>query len=1071
MMKNIRIAQISDIHWRGTTRHEEYTRAFTKLFEDLRNEKPDIILCTGDIFHTKTQGISPEVVEKMVWMFQELYAIAPVRTILGNHDGNLANNVRQDVISPIIKAFNNHPRIVLYKDSGNFEDPQFPDINWSVFSCFDKDGWTKCSQLPDKVNIGLYHGSIIGCQTDGGYRMMGGEESISFFHGYDFVMMGDIHKAQFMSERQAADGKDRPWLGYPGSLIQQNFGEEETKGYLIWDISGKDTWEVNFKELPNYQPFVTFNWLGDFEKTVAELNKARNNIFLPGTRFRVASNQVISDVEKRQISDHLKTTHGAEELVFKIDVSNNLDNIQTDTLKIQKTSLRNNPDVLVQLYNEYILNNLQSQPLTEEQTKLASNIINEYLVKLNASEPDVVARDVTWSLKSLDFDNIFRYGEGNSIDFSNLNGIVGVFGPNRVGKSSIVGTLMYALFNATDRGPVKTSHVINTNKTACRVRAHVNIGGKDYVLERTSTKDEPKRKRKKEADMEKTSTSLSMTQVNPDGSTIPRTGISRDETDKELRRLIGTAEDFLLTSFASQGDMNRFLNEGATERKAVLSKFLDLDIFKKLCDYAKDDCTNLNGKTKRYSDTQWEQLIDDTKKEIQLLEASKLVLESRLVEKRAASEDLKLWIFQKEKEVDIATILQLETDLEVKEKQIENANKLFSELSAGLKVKQSELLQVDMGLQEINVEELETKQDSVQDLKDKLAQLESSFKVESTTLEHQEKSIKKLDLVPCGDTFPQCHFIRDSHENKQKIEAQKDLVSSLKSEYENIKKSLEAFLVEKISDKIREHRMLSEKKVKLEGSIRELKTRQKTVDVVRLISEREQIKEKLEKIRMSLDEAEEQEIQKRKEEYEALKIELAELDSQKNDTFLRLGSNKQKLDVSLREKDECMDILQQLQIYESIYKAFSKNGIPAMVLKGQLPAINAELDKIMSNVLDFKIMLETDTTSNVMDVFIEDKDGRRIIEMASGMEKMFASLVLRVALTNLSSLPKSDIFILDEGFGPLDDTSIYHCLQLMSLLKTYFKTILVITHIAPIKEIADKLIDIKSEGGFSYITV
>jgi DNA repair exonuclease SbcCD ATPase subunit len=873
-----------------------------------------------------------------------------------------------------------------------------------------------------------------------------------------------------LSERQADDGKDKGWISYPGSMIQQNFGEEETKGYLMWDIRGKNDWDITFKPLQNYQPFLTFNWLGDFQKTINGLVGDRGTFF-PGTRFRVASNQNISDVEKRQLNEYLTNQYQAEELVFKIEVSNNLENIQTDTIKIQKTSLRNNPDILVQLYNEYILNNQDSHPLSEDQIKSASDFINKYLVKLNASEPDVIARDVSWSLKSMDFDNIYRYGEGNSIDFTKLNGIVGIFGPNRIGKSSIIGTMMYSLFNATDRGPVKTAHIINENKNSCRVRSHVNISGNDYVLERTSTKDEPKRKRKKEVDNEKTSTALTITQVNPDGTTIPRTGISRDETDKELRRLIGSSEDFLLTSFASTGDMDRFIKEGATERKAVLSRFLDLDIFKKLCDYAKEDCTNLNAKTKRYSDTQWEQLIEDTKKEILQLEASKLVLESRVAEKRALADELKLWIAQKEKEVDMATILQLETDLEMKEKQVDNANRTFNELSAAIKVKQSELLQIDLSLQDINVDELETRQETLSDVKEKLARLESSFKVETSTLEHQEKSVKKLDLVPCGDAFPQCHFIRDSHENKQKLGAQRELVTGLKTDYETLKKTLETLLVEKISDKIKEHRTLSDKKLKIETNLRELKTRQKSIDIVRLVSEREQIRENLEKIRMSLDEAEEQEIEKKKIDLKVIKHDLEDCESQKNEIFLKLGSHKQRLDQSLLEKDECFDILQQLQIFESVYKAFSKNGIPAMILKNQLPAINAELDKILSTSFDFKITLETDVTANVMDVFINYPKKRRIIETASGMEKMIASLALRVALTNLSSLPRSDIFILDEGFGPLDDNSMYQCLQLMSLLKSYFRVVLVVTHMAPIKEIADRIIDIKDEGEYSYVQV
>lgn len=1068
----MKIAHISDIHWRSTTRHEEYTRAFNKLFEDLKNEKPDLIVCTGDIYHTKTQGITPEVVDKMVWMFCNLYEIAPIRVILGNHDGNLANSARQDAISPIFQAINRSDIATLYKYSGCYEDPKFPEINWCVFSPFDKENWNIVSPREDKINIALYHGAIIGCKSDNGHQMTGCDESVSFFQEYDYVLMGDIHKFQFMSERQSDTGEDKPWIGYPGSLIQQNFGEGEKKGYLIWTINGKNNWDVSFKELYNYQPFLTCQWYGNQENTIKEILNERNGVVLPGTRFRIKSFQNISDVEKRQFSEYLSSKFGVEEVIYDIEALNNVDNIQTDTVKIKKISLRNNPDILIKLYNEYIINNQQSHPLNEDQIRKAEEYINQYLVKLNTLEPDVSVRDVTWSLKSLEFDNIFRYGEGNYIDFSKLNGIVGIFGPNRIGKSSIVGTMMYALFNGTDRGPMKTAFVINKNKSSCRVRAHLNVGGIDYVLERTSQKDEPKRKRKKEVDEEKTSTSLTLTQVNEDGSTISKNGISRDETDKELRRLIGTPEDFLLTSFASQGDTNRFINEGATERKLILSRFLDLDIFKKLCDYAKEDCTLLNGKLKKFSDVHWEQTIEDLKKETQVLEAGKLVVESKISEKRKELEELRLWIIQKEKDVDIASIRNLEADLESKEKQIQNVNKISSEFSEAIKIKQLELLQIEIKLNEINLDELEAKQEKLNELKDKISELESSFRVESTTLEHQEKSVRKLKLVPCGNMFPQCHFIKDSHENKQKLDNQKALVESLKCEYFSLKTVLESLLVEKISDKIKEYRNLSERKVKVEASLNDLKNRQKSIgDVFKLIAEKKQIQEKLNELRNNLNKIEEQEIQNNKEKLNIIKSDIDELESKKNEIYLKLGSNKEKLNQLVKEKDECADILQQLQIYESIHKAFAKNGIPAMILKTQLPAINAELDKILTGIVNFKVSLETDITSNVMDVFIEDDSGKRIIETASGMEKMIASLALRVALINLSSLPKSDIFILDEGFGSLDDVSLYQCMQLMSLLKSHFRIILVITHINQIKEIADSFIEIKDEGQFSLVQV
>ncbi len=1069
MTKKIKISQISDIHWRGSTRLEEYTKSFERLFELLREEKPDIILCTGDIFHTKTQNITPEIVDKLVWMFQQLMEIAPVRSILGNHDGNLANAARQDVISPIVKALNASPQLLLYKDSGSYVDPHFDNINWCVHSCFDKDGWSRVEQDPTKVNIALFHGSITGCQTDGGYRMAGGEENISFFHDFDFVFMGDIHKMQFMAERQDANGIDKPWIGYPGSLIQQNFGEEVVKGFLTWTVEDRNNWDVSFTEVDNYQPFLTIPWEMDLTTTIAKTREVVKDNFLPGSRFRFTSQTNISEVEQRQLQEFLKAEKKAEEVVFKIDVVSNLNNIQTNSIKTQKTSLRNNPKVLLNLYNEYVANNQAAHPLSEDQKEQAKKIIGEYLAKFNASEIDDAVRDVNWSIKSMEFDNTFRYGEGNTIDFSKLDGIVGIFSPNRTGKSSVVGTMMYSLFNATDRGPVKTAHVINKNKTSCKVRTHLDISGVDYVIERTSQKDEPKKRRSKTVDDEKTSTSLTITKVLPDGSTLPVTGISRDDSDKELRKLIGTSEDFLLTSFASQGDMDRFIREGATERKSILSRFLDLDIFKKLTEYSKADCSELNVKTKRYSDVQWEQLIDGSRAEIQNLMAAKTVLESRIAEKKNLLEDIKTWLFTKEKEFDIATINDLTRQISVKEKLIESLQLQEATISEQIKLKQSELLQVNLLLQGLNIEELETKSSEMLKMKDTLSNLETSFKVSKNTLEYQEKSVRKLDVVPCGDTFPSCHYIKDAHENKELLIEQKKLVESLGKEYESLKITVDDLLAQKISERLKEHRTLTEKKNRLESILAGLRSQQVNIKVSSSILEKEELKIKLEKLKSALSETIEQDILDKKAELLSTKEELEASEDKRANTLVLLGSWNNKLEQYLEEKKECAAILNDLQVFESVYKAFSKNGIPAMILKSQLPAINAELEKILSSIVDFSIVLETDTTSNVMDVFIEDKNSRRVIETASGMEKMIASLALRVVLTTLTNMPKSNMFILDESFGPLDDASIHQCLQLMNLLKSYYKLILVITHIAPIKEIADKFIDIRTDDNYSYI--
>ena len=103
----MRIIHIADIHWRGLSRHDEYTEAFSDFFSQCRKLKPDIIYVGGDIVHSKTQGISPELIDRLAWWITEMSKICPVHMILGNHDGLILNKDRQDAITPIVQALNN----------------------------------------------------------------------------------------------------------------------------------------------------------------------------------------------------------------------------------------------------------------------------------------------------------------------------------------------------------------------------------------------------------------------------------------------------------------------------------------------------------------------------------------------------------------------------------------------------------------------------------------------------------------------------------------------------------------------------------------------------------------------------------------------------------------------------------------------------------------------------------------------------------------------------------------------------------------------------------------------------
>jgi hypothetical protein len=170
----------------------------------------------GDIFHTKTTGLSPEYIEQMNWWLSSMAEFADVHLTLGNHDGNLVNLSRQDAITPIVAALKN-PRVHLYKRSGVYEFA--PGYNWCIFSLFDEEGWDSVKPVEGKINIACFHGPVWGATTETDWLIEEGI-TVDYFKAFDFCFLGDIHRMQFMAGREVELTIDEADLAkYPGAEV------------------------------------------------------------------------------------------------------------------------------------------------------------------------------------------------------------------------------------------------------------------------------------------------------------------------------------------------------------------------------------------------------------------------------------------------------------------------------------------------------------------------------------------------------------------------------------------------------------------------------------------------------------------------------------------------------------------------------------------------------------------------------------------------------------------------------------------------------------------------------------
>ena len=78
-------------------------------------------------------------------------------------------------------------------------------------------------------------------------------------------------------------------------------------------------------------------------------------------------------------------------------------------------------------------------------------------------------------------------------------------------------------------------------------------------------------------------------------------------------------------------------------------------------------------------------------------------------------------------------------------------------------------------------------------------------------------------------------------------------------------------------------------------------------------------------------------------------------------------------------------------------------------------------------------------------------------------------MAIRLALLNVSTLPKSDIFILDEPGTALDEDNMEGFVRMLDMIKTQFKTVLLVSHLDSLKDIVDQQILIEKNEGRAYV--
>jgi DNA repair exonuclease SbcCD ATPase subunit len=182
-------------------------------------------------------------------------------------------------------------------------------------------------------------------------------------------------------------------------------------------------------------------------------------------------------------------------------------------------------------------------------------------------------------------------------------------------------------------------------------------------------------------------------------------------------------------------------------------------------------------------------------------------------------------------------------------------------------------------------------------------------------------------------------------------------------------------------------------------------------------------------------------------------------------------------DIKVQERiiNDCNESIQKLKELETEYLAYdyylkcvNRNGIPYTLIGDALPKIQAETNNILSQIVDFQVIFETDGKS-INTYIVYDDDNFWPLELTSGMEKFISSIAIRAALINVCSLPRPNFIAIDEGLGTLDSGVLMSFSMFLEYLKTQFDFVILISHIDVVRDMVDSQIEIKKENGFSKI--
>lgn len=186
-----------------------------------------------------------------------------------------------------------------------------------------------------------------------------------------------------------------------------------------------------------------------------------------------------------------------------------------------------------------------------------------------------------------------------------------------------------------------------------------------------------------------------------------------------------------------------------------------------------------------------------------------------------------------------------------------------------------------------------------------------------------------------------------------------------------------------------------------------------------------------------------------------------------------LGGAKQQVEVLKIQKKRKQEfesqragLSRQIARLKTLERAFSKDGVPALLIEQALPEIEEQANEILDRLSagGMSVRFETqqeykdkkrEDKKETLEILISDAAGMRDYSLFSGGEAFRVNFAIRLALSRVLAQragARLQTLVIDEGFGSQDAEGRQRLVEAINMVRDDFEKILVITHLEELKD-------------------